>query len=183
MPDNDGELAVADLVAYTQGRLEDNAETVRILGAALRMVRVYCGWHVTPVRTEDPFTVDGPGSSLLVLPTLRVTAITELAEDGTDLDVDTDIEFSQRGLVRKANRCFWSGKYSAIVGKMTHGIEAATDWQAAVLSVADRMSDEPSGGQPRVVGPFEWGDRKEMADAFTATERFLLDSYALEPAP
>jgi hypothetical protein len=184
MPDNTGELVPADLTAYTQGRLsEGNADTIRLLDVALRMARRYCGWHVTPVKTADPFTFDGPAAKLLVLPTLRLTAITELAEDGTTLDVAADIAFSQRGLVRKSNGCFWSGKFGAIVGKMTHGFVEATDWQAAVLSVADRLSDEPSGGQPNVVGPFQWPDRKALADVFTTTERFLLDIYSLEAAP
>lgn len=178
------ELSTLTVENYTQGRLHrDDAETARLLAAALAAARRYCGWHVTPVLTAQAVTLDGPGSPLLVLPTLHLTAVTELSENGVDLDVDTAIRWSTRGLVRKTNRGWWSGEFGAITAKITHGYEAAVDWQAAVLSLCDRWSDLPAGGEPKVIGPFQYETRAAAGEAFTATERYVLDMYALEPAP
>lgn len=178
------ELTALAVENYTQGRLHrDDAETARLLAAALGAARRYCGWHVTPLKTADPITMDGPGSRLLVLPTLRLTAITELSEDGVVLDVDVDIEWSARGLVRKTSRGWWCEKFGGITAKITHGYDDAPDWQAAVLSLVDRWSDLPAGGGATVIGPFQYPTREAAGEAFTATERYILDLYALEPAP
>jgi hypothetical protein len=183
MPDNDGELVPADLAAFTQGRLSgDDPGTADALASALAAARRFCGWHVTPVRITQAVTVDGPGSRLLVLPTLRLTELTEIIEDGVAVDVDS-LEWSSRGLVRKSGQGCWTGRFGGIVATMSHGFDAATDWQTAVLSLADRWSEMSTGGEPTVVGPFQWPTREVAGAAFTATERYILDMYALEPAP
>ncbi|WP_292980960.1 hypothetical protein [Mycobacterium sp.] len=144
--------------------------------------RRFCGWHVTPVREDDEVTIDGPGSGLLVLPTLRLGELTGVVEDGVALDVGTDLYVSARGLVRKRSGACWSRHYGAITVTMTHGFaaEEALDFEAAVLSYAERSD----GDKPRVVGPFQW-DTKLMApgSAFSVAERSLLEQYQLESAP
>lgn len=184
MPDSSGELAPADLAAYTQNRLsEGDQATVDALASALAAVRRFCGWHVTPVRTAQVVTVDGPGSRLLVLPTLRLTALTALVEDGVTVDVDT-LEWSSRGLVRKEGQCWWTGRLGGITATISHGFDAAPDWQAAVLSFADRSSLAGVGGRPTVVGPFQYGTEAMAAgSAFSAVERSLLEQYRLESSP
>jgi hypothetical protein len=184
MPDSDsGELVPADLAGYTQGRLSGNDPgTADALNRALAACRRFCGWHVAPVRTGT-VTLDGDGSRLLVLPTLRLTALTSLIEDGVTLDVDT-LEWSARGLVRKPNGGCWSGKFGAIAVTMSHGFDEAQDWQAAVLSFADRSSLTGTGGRPTVVGPFQYGTEAMAAgSAFSAAERALLEQYRLESQP
>lgn len=186
MPDNSGELVPADLDAFTQGRLADgDDETEVALAAAVRAARTYCGWHVAPLRTAQVVTIDGPESRLLVLPTLRLTELTALVEDGVTLDVDT-LEWSSRGLVRKPGRGCWSGRFGGITVTMSHGFADAEDWQAAVLSFADRSSLALAGvdGRPNVVGPFQW-PTAAVADgsAFSVAERSLLNLYRLESSP
>lgn len=177
------ELTTLAVENYTQGRLNrDDDETARLLAAALRAARRYCGWHVTP-SDSYPVVLDGPGSPLLVLPTLRVGSITALSEDGVALDVDADIRWSVRGLVRKVNGCFWTDKFQGIEATVVHGYEDAQDWQAAVLSLVDRWSDLPEGGRARVIGPFQYADREQAGEVFTAMERYVLDMYALEKSP
>lgn len=186
MPDESGELVPADLAAFTQERLDEgDPATATALSAALRAVRSYCGWHVTPVRTAQVVTIDGPCSRLLVLPTLRLTALTALVEDGVTVDVGA-LEWSSRGLVRKAGRGWWTGRFGGITATMSHGFDSAEDWQAAVLSFADRSSLALAGvdGRPNVVGPFQWPSAA-LADgsAFSVAERSLLDLYRLESSP
>lgn len=175
------ELDTVAVETYTGGRLHrDDDETARLLAAALSAARRYCGWHVTPVRSSDEVTLDGPCSPLLVLPTLRLIELTGLSENGTDLDLDTAISVSRRGLVRKRGGCWWSGQYGAITVSMTHGFEEASDWQSAVLSFIDRSSLEMGGGR-EAVGPFVFSTTSmSVTSAFSDAERMILDLYKLE---
>ena len=68
---------VTDVVAYSQGRLEEDARTTALLAGSLAAARTYCGWHVIGEKTES-ITVNGPGTNLLVLPTTRLAEITAL---------------------------------------------------------------------------------------------------------
>ncbi|MGV0627204.1 hypothetical protein [Mycolicibacter minnesotensis] len=188
MPDSDGELTPADVEAFTKGRLSKDAPNVAaLLTTALAAARRYCGWHVTPVRTADVITLDGPGSGMLVLPTLRLTALTSVTEDGIAVDLST-LAWSARGLVRKKSGARWSDKFGSIEVTMSHGFAEAPDWQAAVLSMVDRISEDfslsSSIASRLVVGPFEFPEPSAAAGtAFTLVERAILDSYALEKSP
>lgn len=167
------ELTPGDVEAYTQGRLDrDDAETARCLAAALSAARRYCGWNVTEV-VDDEVTLDGPAGSLLVLPTLHLTQLVSVVEDGVTLNLD-DLYTSSRGLVRKRSGGTWSRHFGAITVVMTHGYADAPDFNAAILSAVDRIS---MGGAPRVIGPFQY-----ETDG-TADELTVLDRYRLEKAP
>lgn len=171
-------LSAADVVTYTGGRLDATAAQVW-LARGLAMVRRECGWSVTPTVTDEEVTLDGPGSRLLVLPTLKLVALTAVSEGGVAVEVD-DLQWSARGLVRKTSGAPWSADYRAIVVTMTHGFDAAPDFDLAVLSVTDRISLAPTGGRPVSVGPFRWPEDRPEAGAFTAAERALLGQYRLE---
>ncbi|MCK0174800.1 hypothetical protein [Mycolicibacterium sp. F2034L] len=149
---------------------------------ALSAARSFCGWHVTPEREDEAVVFDGPGARLLALPTLRLVELTAVSEDGVELDL-ADLEVSARGLVRKRNGGWWSGRFGAIVVTMTHGYDEAdaAGFTAAVASFAERHA---AGDKPRVIGPVQW-DSVAMADgsAFTVVERSLLEKYRLESAP
>lgn len=159
--------------------------------AARSAARRFCGWHVTPVREDDVVTLDGPGSALLVLPTLRLVELTGVVENGVALDVATELYVSSRGLVRKRSGAWWSRHYGSIVVTMTHGFDAdidpddekdnAADFNTAVASIAERSA---AGDRPNVIGPIQW-PVEAMADgsAFSVVERALLEQYRLESAP
>lgn len=153
--------------------------------------RRFCGWHVTPVRQDHEVTLDGPGSPLLVLPTLRLVELTSVVEDGVALNVDADLHVSLRGLVRKRSGACWSRHYASIVVTMTHGFaavaddddddDAAADFNAAVASFAERSA---AGRRPNVVGPVQWPVEAMAASAaFSVVEQGLLEQYRLESAP
>lgn len=173
------ELAVEAVLQYTGGRLEDDDETAALLARGLAAARRFCGWHITPER-EDLVTIDGPGGRLLVLPTLHLVTLTEVTEDGDDVDV-ADLYVSARGLVQKKSRGCWSTHYGAITVTMTHGFAEAPDFESAVLSWIDRASFAASGGRARVVGPFQWETESlAVGSTFTAGEQALLEQYRLE---
>ncbi|WP_396902458.1 hypothetical protein [Mycolicibacterium sp.] len=149
--------------------------------ADLAAVRRYCGWHVSPVIEGDIVTLDGPGSALLVLPTLRMSALTKVVENDVELDLST-LAWSRRGLVRKKSGALWSCEYGAITVTFTHGFteEEAADWRRTVQQIADRNARIASN-DPIAVGPFRWADNSSAAgSAFTDAERATLDLYRLE---
>lgn len=98
--------------------------------ATVADVRGFCGWHVAPEVTET-LTVDGPGSGLLVLPTLRLVDVLSITDDGAAL---TDPEWSVTGMVRAY--C-WTWKFRGVVAEITHGFE---QWPADLLAVMAEMA-------------------------------------------
>lgn len=188
------ELAAADLAAYTGNRLAvGDSQTAVWLNRALLAVRRYCGWHVTPVRTDSNVVLDGPGGRVLSLPSLRVVEVTALSENGTALDVADDIDVSATGLVRKVSGGSWTSRYGGITVTMQHGYDDAADWQSAVLELADRMSQMPGtvvGNSGPMVGKkvddveYRWaltiGDPANQS-LFDMINHTLVDPYRLEP--
>ena len=183
----------ADVAAYTQGRLgETDPRTPLLLAGALSAARAYCGWHVMPER-PDELVLDGPGSTMLLLPTLRLVELTAVTENRRSIDLTT-LEWSPRGMVRKINQFQhdahfghhhhhgangWTSKLSGITVKITHGFETAPDFNAAVLAAVDRIA---SNGY-EAIGPFQLKSEVAAADGstFSAAEKGILDLYRLEP--
>lgn len=197
MPDSTGELVAADLASYTRGRLSATDPGTRdALVAALAAARRFCRWHVTPVKTNDAITLDGPNSPLLSLPTQQMTALTTVVERPVGLSVapvtidPSLLDWSADGKVRKVTGVRWTSRYRGIDVTYTHGFDHAEDFQRAVLSYADRLSLTTSGGRRTVVGPFQYppeetsGSRTTGASSpFSAQETVLLSLYRLEGRP
>ena len=172
-------LTVLAVEAFTQGRLDrDDAETQRQLDAALAAARTYCGWHVTPVLTNSQITVDGPGGRVLALPTVKITALSAITEDGVTLDL-ADVQWSERGLIAKNDGAFWSRNYRSITVTFSHGYAEAADFESAVLSSIERGAFSAEHG-PRVIGPFQYAEPTSAGAAFSGLERATLDRYSLE---
>lgn len=174
------ELAAFDVEQYTQGRLaEGDPETVRLLAAGLAAARRFCGWHVAP-SSSTTVTLDGPGGRILALPTLKLSLLTSITEDGSAI-APADVFWSPRGMLQKKSGAYWSCNFGSIVVVMTHGFDDAADFNAAVLSWIDRSSLASAGGRARVIGPFQY-DTEAMAagSAFSEIERSLLEQYRLE---
>lgn len=136
------DLTPADVSAYTKGRLDaSDPETQRALDAALARVRNYCGWHVSPVRTET-ITKDGTNSRWLFLPTQKIVEITSVTECDTVLDLDTaKTSADTMGLLVK--QCdHWRYGYGNIEIELSHGYTAAeaADFREVVLSLIDQAS-------------------------------------------
>lgn len=168
-------LNVVAVEAFTRGRLgRDDDETQRQLDSALAAARRYCGWHVTPPQTGE-VTMDGPGHRVLVLPTLQLSTLVSVEENGAELDLG-DLTWSRRGLVAKRSGAYWSSQFGAIAVTMTHGFATAPDFESAVLSAVERMSGEPT---LRAVGPFQY-EVAQKSGTFTLAEQAILDRYALE---
>lgn len=118
--------------------------------AAVSAVRSYCGWHIAPSVTET-VTVDGPGVGMLLLPTLHLTAVTDVTNDGEVAD-PANVEWSERGAIR-TNKC-WTRKWRGVQVTITHGFE---DFPHEVLAVCRDMakSDGRIGASAMTSGPHQ----------------------------
>lgn len=134
------ELAPADLPATVRARFADDPTAQAWIDAALDQARRYCGWHVSPLRTES-IDLDGPGSPVLSLPTLNLVSVASVTELGTALDAATLDRSRRKGTLTKQFGC-WSGRDGAITAVVTHGFTEAeaAGWRKAVLELVDRMS-------------------------------------------
>ncbi|MEC4842662.1 hypothetical protein [Mycobacteroides chelonae] len=144
------------------------------------LVRRYCGWHVTPVKTHT-LRLNGSGAALLRLPTLRLGAILSVRENGVDIDPAT-LEWSTDGRVFKAGRLPWTDRLGGIVIGLEHGFDEAemAAFTEAITSVTGHQS-----GDREILGPFQWlgAEAVVSGSAFTTAEKAIIDLYALEPKP
>lgn len=143
-------------------------------------VRSYCGWHIAPTRTEE-LTLDGPGTCTLLLPSLHVTAIASITEDGIALVADDDYIWSASGLVERVSTTtqYWSNKPRSIVINLTHGwTTSPPDVAAIVQSLAARLA-LTSGLVSKTVGPFS----ETYAPDLFGYQRSALDRYRLPSRP
>lgn len=167
---------------FSRGRLDrDDAETQRQLDAALAAAQRYCGWHVTPVLTNVTVTLDGTGDSTIVLPTLMMTQLVSVSEDGVALDL-ADLNWSQRGLIIKRSGLRWSEMFSSVAVTMSHGYASAPDFESVVLGAIERGAFS-SDQALRVIGPFQYNAPPDDRLIFLDAERAVLDRYALEKRP
>lgn len=155
--------------------------TVDYAAAALAAARRYCGWPVTPPVTVT-ITVDGPGNRTLSLKSLQLTTITAVVEDDIALDV-ADLRWSvDTGEVYKKSGHRWSGKPAAITVTMTHGFDAAPDFDAAVEQAATTLQTaatrpDPALKRKRVdVVEYEW-----FENVSRVLNTALLDAYRILP--
>ncbi|WP_280452254.1 hypothetical protein [Nocardia cyriacigeorgica] len=147
-------------------------------------IRDYCGWHIAPAATET-ITLDGTGASIVQIPTLHLSAVASVAENGVVLPA-TDYEWSADGTLRRLplGRC-WTNRYRAIAVQCTHGFdEVPAVLVSVVLDATSAALAVPAGAgeQPEKMGPFEFGGNSGTG-AFTAAQRRILDRYRVNPRP
>lgn len=107
--------------------------------AAQEAVRGYCGWHIAPSVTQK-VTLDGPGGRLLLLPSLHVTEVVTVVNDGA---VVTDPEWSASGMIRGC----WSSRFRGIEVTFTHGFNPVPqDLLEVVTQMASYAQELVSAG-------------------------------------
>jgi len=145
--------------------------------AACAAVRAYCGWHIAPSVTQT-LTLDGSDTDVMLLPTLHVTDLSSITNDGTAV---TEPEWSTFGIVR--GTC-WTDKFRGVVVSFTHGYDECPPEIIGVLhEAADRGLEGSAASQ---VGQVRMGgvDGVAGAVAFVMDKRSdVLDRYKLPPRP
>jgi hypothetical protein len=130
------------------------------LDGAMGAVVEYCGWHIAPSLTAD-IVVDGSGTRLQPLPTMNLTALNTVVEDGSTLDVD-QIDWSSNGLLEKRGcdgrygaALRWTARRRGVAVNVTHGFTNTPSWVVTlVCAVAARgfltapgVAQEAAGGE------------------------------------
>ena len=165
----------ANLATFTGITVDDRVEA--LLSAALAQARRYCGWHVTPTQQET-FTLHGSGTQILMLPTLRLTAVTAVTEDGETVDADR-YAWTARGWLFKPVSYRWPTTKTIAV-EAEHGFDACPDFDAAVYSMVSRALE---GVTAQVqAGPFVQYPT-ELDSGLSLDEKAKLDLYRLERTP
>lgn len=141
-------------------------------GAAQDLVTAFCGWHISPVKTET-LVLDGTGSRTLILPSLHVTDVLELVNDGTVVDPES-FDWSKRGMIELRSGRF-SRRFRSISVSLTHGYDFMP---AQVQTVIDQLTASGIGPQPVQVGQV----RVETASGWVSAES-ILAPYRLPSRP
>lgn len=131
-----------DLNTFT-GRSIPEPQAVMMLAQASAVIRSFCRWHLYP-STQEALIVDGSGGVVQPLPTLRLSEVSVVREDGVELEPD-EYEWSASGFLRKVGGC-WTNGLRAVEATVTHGYEEAPlEVVAVCLQVAARVVASPSG--------------------------------------
>lgn len=181
--------------------LPDPTDPYVRLGQAEALVRSYCDWHIAPSRTEtvvarstsrgymrdyyDSTVSHFYSPSVLVLPTLHLTAVTSIVVDGLTLDPSM-YTWSSRGYITRLVGHWVSN--SDVLVTVTHGFEIVPpEVEAVVQAVAQRAFNNPNSVVREQAGPFsvfysQVGGRIEApALALMDAEKSILDRYRLPP--
>lgn len=122
------------------------------LEQAESLVRGFCGWHIAPSRTVTAGTVRAYGGRTLFLPSLYVTDVSDVSDDGSALTVEDDYTWSTSGVLTRT--CGWSDALVTVT--YTHGYEVVPpEVTAVVQAIAQRAVNNPGGlATSRTIGPF-----------------------------
>lgn len=149
-------------------------------GSVSSLIRAACRWHVWPAVTET-LVSDGPGSDLLRLPSLNVTAVTAVSETQrgkgqtpTTVAVD-DLEWSAAGLVWRHDRACWTSRARGVSVTFTHGFDELPEELATLTAgVVQRLS-----ANPLRLAQITVGQRSESYGGGGGSAMFLMDELAI----
>lgn len=104
-------MAADPIVTTTQLAAYQGGDPQSLIDQATALVRAWCGWHVTPSKTET-LELEVDGSTFLPLPSLHVTGVTSVVMDSVTLVQDTDYQWSQAGVLTHLapNGTAWSNQ-------------------------------------------------------------------------
>lgn len=133
----------ADLESYQAG----DPET--LLEQATALVRSHCGWHVSPSVTTTVM-VAGSAKGAVLLPSLHITAVSSVVENGITL-LTTEYLWDEAGILGRLG-VPWTTPDKTVTVTFTHGYDRAPDFEAVILAVASRAQASPDGVVRRQVG-------------------------------
>lgn len=174
---------VGELESHLQRTDLDVPAAEQALQLALGAIQTYCGWNI--LETTETLQQEGSGTIVLTLPTLRMSALTEVRVDGTVLDLNEEwISWSKKGqLIRPRG---WS-KFRNYEIDCTHGFNPVPDVLKLVgLELAGRTLtaavNNPQGLKRATVGQVtrEWDSAGSgSAPKLSELDQRLLDLYKI----
>lgn len=168
----DGDLIQAGDIAGFPGA----PFAANVLTGAGDAIRAECGWHIAPARTET-LTVEAESSKHLFLPTLALTAVTEIRDVSFDVpQVVTGYRFKANGIITRTFgvSCFVVGHTYEV--DVTHGLDAVPFDLLKAASIIARSANGERVTQSKQLGP----GQVTYADLSTGTDLGSpLDPYRL----
>lgn len=122
-------LITAEQLAAYPGRTVPADQADLLIAGVSAAVRERCGWHIAPSITQT-VTVDGSGGRLQLLPTLRLTAVNSVTDDGTALAVD-DYDWAADGRLWRS--CGWTRRLRGVVAEIVHGYDETPAWMVSMV--------------------------------------------------
>lgn len=176
-------LATLGQLERSLQRTVDPEAGAQALAFASGLVRDYCGWTISAEQTT--FIVDGSGTTLLSLPTLRLNNVEEVRLQGEVLAASltgwpgtSEYTWSTRGQLYRASG--WPQLFRAVEADVSHGYEPVPEAvQAVVLGVAGGSLFNPGGSLvSKTVGAVTHTYR-DAPGALTELQAFQLSGYRL----
>lgn len=159
---------VADLAPQDDDERLDQAEGV---------VRDFCGWHIAPERTETVKFYGHATNAPILLPTMYLTGIASVTDQGTLLDPSV-YDFDPAGLLLRIDGGCWATGYGPLVVEFTHGYNETPPGVArAVQAVAGALST--GALKSKQAGPFA---ESYLTDISTL-DRATLSRYRIPVGP
>ena len=107
-------------------------------------VRDVCGWRVAPPAVET-FTLSARSARLIMLPTLHVTEVVEVIDDGVVLVDGTDFDWDQNGTLERLTGG-WSARRRKLQVTVRHGFEKCPGAiSEAITAAVTRATLAPAG--------------------------------------
>lgn len=141
--------SVDELRSFIGDQALDSARAQLILDGVSDAIRDELGWNVLEETTT--LTVDGEGRTHLFLPTLRLTAVISVMEDGVALVDSTDFTWRGNGTLTRVSGdpCSlsrWTCRPRGVVVTITHGYPVAPGvFKAVTLDHASVFANNPGG--------------------------------------
>lgn len=151
---------IDQLVAYSHNTIDPADPTAQLmLDASSNLIRRYCGWHVYPSVIFD-LTMDGPGGTVLQLPSKYVTDVASITEAGLVTDPSVyrwsqlgEVERSQQYWQNGAWNSWWTLGYRTIEVGFTSGYtDPPPELTTMVMSMTARALASPTGATREQAG-------------------------------
>lgn len=129
-------VTIAQFAGYLRRDLNDlDAYTAQLcLDGAAGLAVDYCEWHIAPSVTED-VTLDGSGTRIQPVPTLMLTELNAVTENGNAVDPDA-VDWSANGILEKRSGGCWTRRRRGVVADITHGYDTTPSWVVTLICSA-----------------------------------------------
>jgi len=179
-------VPAADFVTATHLADFTGADSAAIVEQVQGAIRAYCGWHIAPELADVEVTLDGHGSRHLWLPSLYVTDITGVINEGETLAA-ADYDWSADGYLERRNG-WWSRRPRQVTVTFTHGYaETPPELIGLAVAIAARAVASPTGAGREQAGGVSRGyatfNGVSGGIALLEHEKEILAQYKLPPRP
>lgn len=148
------------MVAWSRGTIDPaDATAALMLDASSSLIRRYCGWHIYP-SVAFALTMDGPGGTVLQLPSKHVTDVSSVTEAGVVTDTSV-YRWSELGEIERSTEFWqngrwnsiWARGYRTIVATFTSGYDdPPPELSTMAMSMTARTLASPTGATREQAG-------------------------------